>query len=87
MEAEEEYFKAWKKGYDAFGEARRRLGVRDAAVFQGAPDKSEVTVWHDFDSLAAAQSFAKSPELAAAMQNAGVQGQPEVWFADREKPA
>jgi hypothetical protein len=79
-------FKAWKKGYDAFKDARQRLGVRGAAVFQGAPDKTDVTVWHDFDTLAAGQAFAKSKELESAMKTAGVQGQPQIWFADQENP-
>jgi len=79
-------FAAWKQGYDAFDATRRTLGVKDAAIFRGAEDPGEVTVWHDFESLAAAKSFMKSPELAAAMKRAGLAGEPQVWFADRELP-
>ena len=60
-------FDAWKRGYDAFDETRRGLGVRDDAVFCGAQSQSEVTIWHDFDDMAAAQAFVDSEELAAAM--------------------
>lgn len=74
----------WKKGYDAFDATRRKLGVRDAAVFSGAVQAEDVTIWHDFDTLEAAQAFTKSPELAAAMKNAGVVGAPEIWLASRE---
>lgn len=77
-------YTAWKRGYDAFDATRRKLGVRDAAVFHGAVDAGDVTIWHDFDTLQAAQAFVKSPELAGAMQKAGVVGAPEIWFASRE---
>jgi hypothetical protein len=77
-------YATWKKGYDAFDATRRRLGVRAAAVFQGATDRNDVTVWHDFDDLAAAKAFVSSPDLAAAMKGAGVAGAPQVWFAHRE---
>ena len=79
-------FGAWKKGYDAFDATRKKLGVRGAAVFCGATNPNDVTIWHDFDTLAAAQAFVKSPELAAAMKTAGVTGPPEAWFADRDLP-
>jgi hypothetical protein len=77
-------FGAWKHGYDAFAQTREKLGVRGAAVFQGAPDAADVTVWHDFDTLGAAQAFVESPELRSAMEDAGVVGEPQIWFAERE---
>lgn len=77
-------FAAWKQGYDAFDATRTRLGVRGAAVFRGASDANDVTIWHDFDSLAAAQAFVASPELAAAMKTAGVVGAPQAWFVARD---
>lgn len=80
-------FATWRKGYDAFDAKRKSLGVRAAAVFRGAPDAQDVTIWHDFDDLAAARAFTKSPDLAAAMKSAGVVGEPQIWFADRELPA
>jgi hypothetical protein len=79
-------FAEWKRGYDAFDAARKALGVKGAAFFRGATDAEDVTVWHDFDTLAAAQAFVKSPELAAAMTRAGVTGTPETWLAARELP-
>ncbi len=77
-------FAAWKRGYDSFDATRKKMGVRGAAVFQGAVDKGDVTIWHDFDTLEAAQALVKSPELAVAMKKAGVSGAPEVWFVSRE---
>jgi quinol monooxygenase YgiN len=80
------HFATWKKGYDGFEATRKRLGVKDAAVFRGAPDPNDVTVWSDFESLAAAQAFLEAPELASAMKQAGVSGKPEAWFVERELP-
>ena len=77
-------FASWKKGYDGFEAARKKLGVKGAAVFKGATDPNDVTIWHDFDSMAAAQAFVASAELAAAMKGAGFVGAPELWFVSRE---
>jgi len=77
-------FDSWKQAYDAFDTTRRRLGVRGDAVFHGAEDRNDVTVWNDFDDMATAQAFLESDELRSAMQAAGVVGEPQVWFVSRE---
>jgi hypothetical protein len=79
-------YATWKKAYDGFAPVQKRLGVRAKAVFAGAKDPNDVTVWHDFDTLAAAEAFVKSPELADAMKTAGVVGVPTAWFAHRDLP-
>lgn len=79
-------FGTWKRGYDAFDPTRQRLGVRGDAVFSGADDPQDVTVWHDFDDLASARAFLDSPELGEVMKSAGVVGEPQVWFVSRDLP-
>ena len=74
---------AWRRIYDAFEPTRTALGVKGAAVYQGASDPNEITVTHEFASLEAAQAFAGSAELKAAMHDAGVVGAPTIWFAHR----
>ena len=76
-----EDFDQWKKVYDDFD--RASMGVRDDAVFQAAEDPNDVTVWHDFDDLESARSLAESDELRDAMKEAGVVGEPTIWFTDR----
>jgi hypothetical protein len=71
---------AWRKAYDDFDEQRRPLGVVDDAVFQSIDNPNDVTVWHDFDSAEAAREFVSSDQLRNAMQEAGVQGEPQIWF-------
>jgi hypothetical protein len=71
---------AWRKVYDGIDQDRRELGVTGHAVFRALGDPNDVTAWHDFSSREAAESFASSPQLREAMQQAGVQGQPDIWF-------
>jgi quinol monooxygenase YgiN len=73
-------YAAWKQTYDAFDAERQKLGVRGDAVFQAAGNPNDVTVWHDFEDLAAAQAFASSERLKEVMTKAGVTGEPTVWF-------
>lgn len=80
-------FDTWKSHYDGFEATRQELGVRDAAVFRGKTDPNDVTAWHDFEDLDTAKAFASAPELAEAMQAAGVTSEPQIWFVDRDLPA
>ena len=73
-------FDSWKSTYDAFDAERSGLGVRAHAVYQSATDPLDVTVWHDFDNLEAAQGFVATPQLREAMKNAGVNAEPTIWF-------
>ncbi len=73
-------YEAWRRAYDDFDAVRRPMGVTDDAVFQAIDNPNEVTVWHDFTSAEAARAFASSEELKDVMQQAGVQGRPQVWF-------
>lgn len=70
----------WRQVYDAFGPTQKALGVQDQAVYQAVDNPNDITVRHEFASLAAAQAFGGSPELGAAMHDAGVEGAPSVWF-------
>ena len=73
-------YAAWRKAYDAFRVGHRQ-GVTGQAVYQGAENPNDVTVTHDFKSLEQGKALAGSPELKTAMQNAGVKGVPQIWFA------
>ncbi len=74
-------FSVWKQAYDAFDAERKGMGVRGDAVFQAADNPNDVTAWHDFDSLESAQAFASSDRLKQVMGEAGVAGEPTIWFA------
>lgn len=76
-------FARWRSAYDDFRPTQKRMGVIDDAVYRGADDSSDVTVAHEFRTLAAAQAFVASDELHTAMKNAGVVGEPTVWFGNK----
>ncbi len=73
-------YSAWRKAYDAFD--RGSLGVRQHAVDRSVTDPNEITVCHDFDDRATAESFAGSDDLKAAMTEAGVISPPNIWITD-----
>ena len=73
-------YSAWRAAYDSIERERTDMGVTAHAVYQSVGDRNDVTASHDFDSRQAAETFAESPVLRDAMQRAGVQGTPEIWF-------
>jgi hypothetical protein len=76
-------YAAWRRVYDGFTPTQKALGVQAEAVYQAIDDPNDITVTHDFATLEAAQAFAGSSEMRAAMHDAGVQGAPAIWFAER----
>ena len=74
-------FAAWKRAYDAFDEERKGMGVTGDAVFQDVDNPTMVTAWHDFEDLDTARTFRDSDRLKSVMGEAGVLGEPIVWFA------
>ena len=73
-------YSKWRQVYDEFDQERRGMGVTAQAVYQAADNPNDVTVTHDFDDLAGAQSFTSSPRLKEVMGQAGVAGAPQIWF-------
>ncbi len=74
---------AWQKIYDDFAPNLPKLGVTGQAVYQSADNPNDITVMHEFPSVAAAQAFATNPDLRKAMQAGGVVGVPMIWFTTR----
>lgn len=75
-------FAVWKKVYDSLEDVRKRHGIIGAAVNQALDEPNLVTVYHQAEARTELQAFAASPELKAAMQQAGVTGVPEFRFYD-----
>lgn len=76
-------FGTWKSAYDDFDHDRQSMGVTGHGVYQADGDPNDVTVYHDFESMDAAKSFAASARLKEAMEAAGVVGAPDMWFTRR----
>ncbi len=73
-------YAAWRKAYNEFDKARRKLGVTGQAVYQSVDNPNDVTVTHNFKTAEKAKAFASSPDLKTRMEKAGVKGAPQIWF-------
>jgi quinol monooxygenase YgiN len=77
-------YQIWRRVYDSLEATRKANGVTAQAVYQSADNPNEITVVHDFPTVAAARAFAGSPELKEGMKAAGVVGAPTIWFANQD---
>jgi quinol monooxygenase YgiN len=73
-------FADWKKVYDSVADLRASNGELSDKIYRDASDPNKLTIIFKWDSLANAQKYANSPELKEAMQNAGVEGPPNIYF-------
>ncbi|MCP4380168.1 MAG: cyclase [Hyphomicrobiales bacterium] len=76
-------YQTWRSVYDEFFTTRSSVGVTAEAVYQGASDPNDVTLILTLPTVPAAQAFLENPELAAALQKAGVVGAPAAWLATK----
>jgi quinol monooxygenase YgiN len=73
-------FAVWKKMYDSVADLRASSGELSDQVYRDASDPNKLTAIFKWDSLENAQKYANSPELKAAMEKAGVEGPPNIFF-------
>lgn len=76
-------YTSWRKAYDDFAPVQKAKGVIAQAVYRAADNPNDITITHEFASVEAAQTFAKSADLKSAMLNAGVVGAPTIWFTNK----
>jgi quinol monooxygenase YgiN len=76
-------YAAWRRSYDAFQPTVHKMGATAQAVYQATDNPNDVIVTHDFASPEKAKALVASAELKAAMQSAGVKGQPQIWITTR----
>jgi len=73
-------FAEWKKVFESGSDLRTSNGELSHQIYNEASDPNKIIAIYKWNSLANAQKFAQSPELKAAMMEAGVQGPPNVYF-------
>jgi heme-degrading monooxygenase HmoA len=76
-----EDFAKWKAVFDQHANDRRAAGSKGGMVFRGA--NNEVVAITEWSSLEAARAFSQSDTLREAMQNAGVNSVPTVYFLEK----
>ena len=75
-------FKAWKEVYDSLADLRTSNGELFDKIYREPGDSNSLTLMFKWDSLENARRYAQSPELKAAMQKAGVEGPPDIYFLE-----
>ncbi len=75
-------FETWKQVFDGMTDLRRQHGWTSHLVLRDASDPNLVTIVNRMQTLDGAKKYGASPELRAAMQKVGVQGAPEISFAE-----
>lgn len=70
----------WKSAFDAHSLTRQANGSRGGQLFRNASDPNEVIMLLEWDVLETARQFVQSEELREVMQQAGVIGDPTIYF-------
>ncbi len=80
----EDYDK-WKLSFDKHSAMRKTAGSTGGRLFHSADNPNDVLVLLEWDDVKKAREFAGSAQLREAMEEAGVVGQPEVRFLEKEE--
>ena len=73
-------FSEWKKAYDSNADMRSTNGELSDQIYRDASDPNKLTIVFKWDSVENARKFAQSPELKTAMEQAGVEGPPNISY-------
>ena len=71
-------YAAWRKVYDELEPLRVQHGCTGQRVMRLPDDGNDLFITHDFPTAEQAASFAHDPGLRAGMEQAGVQGAPQI---------
>ena len=71
-------YAAWRKVYDELQPLRTQYGCTAQRVMRLPDDADDLFVTHDFPTAEQAGSFAHDPALRTGMQQAGVEGKPQI---------
>ena len=73
-------FTEWKKVYDSQAALRVSSGMLSDKIYRDESNQNQLTLVFKWDSMENAHKFTQSPDLKAAMEKAGVEGQPTMYF-------
>jgi quinol monooxygenase YgiN len=75
-------YNRWKEAFDSHLTTRKHAGETAFRIFHTVDDPLEVVLFFDWESIEQARKFMNSDELRKAMQQAGVEGTPDVRFIE-----
>ncbi len=73
-------FDAWKTVFDGVADVRKAGGELSGVLLRNESNPNEILAVFEWESLEKAHAFVESPELKAAMAEAGVMGPPDILF-------
>ncbi|HKR99834.1 MAG TPA: cyclase [Candidatus Dormibacteraeota bacterium] len=80
-------YDTWKPLFDQHGDVRRQYGAIGHQLYRVSGDPQELIVVNQFADLASAQAFTRDPSLPKMMENAGVEGAPDIAFCEQVESA
>jgi uncharacterized protein (DUF1330 family) len=75
-------YEAWKSVFDSVSDLRQRYGEKSYQILRQENGSNDLVALFEWDNLDNARKYAASPELKAAMQQAGVTGKPDILFLE-----
>jgi hypothetical protein len=72
----------WRSVFDADEERRKQSGLNVDGVYRAVSDPNNIHMIGDASSTSVVESFMNDPNLAEAMQKAGVISKPEVTILE-----
>jgi hypothetical protein len=72
----------WKRAFHEHEATRREYGFTAHSLHRDGQDANVIIIAFRVADLDRATEFARSLSLREAMEQAGVQGAPEIWFAE-----
>lgn len=76
-------FERWRSERAAGAAERASSGVRAEGMHRSVEDPADVTFFHDFDTLEAAENFKNGPELAKSAEHSSGEIAPLVWITEQ----
>ena len=75
-------YDAWKPYFDDDDDRRVEHGQQNYRLFRDSENPNDLTLIAEFESEDGAREFMESEDLPEIMEEAGVQGEPEMRFLD-----
>ncbi len=75
-------YNRWKQAFDSHLNTRKQGGETAFRIFHAVDNPRDVVLFFDWESVERARKFMNSDELRQAMQQAGVEGAPDVQYIE-----
>jgi hypothetical protein len=77
-------FSRWQAYYDSHAPARRKAGAREIFLLRNLNDPKEIFLLCQVDDVGKAEEFMASDDLHDTMRQAGVVGNPDIYYLEKQ---